>query len=90
MSAEYTEKYDTLLFDNEEVALYKWSDLMSSPVNKVLVKTRAEDQEPRDIADVSSIVSALRRAERIQRIYAPDQTQIEEIKEIWRRSINEG
>ena len=87
LSEEYTEKYDTLLFDNEEVALSKWSDLMSSPVNKVLVKTRAEDQEPRDIADVSSIVSALRRAERIQRIYAPDQTQIEEIKKIWRRSI---
>ncbi len=87
LSEEYTGKYDTLLFDNEEVALYKWSDLMSSPINKVLVKTRAEDQEPRDIADVSSIVSALRRAERIQRIYAPDQTQIEEIRKIWRRSI---
>ena len=79
----HTEKYNTLLFDDAKIALYKWYDFADSSVlNKVLVKTRAEDQEPRDIADVSSIVSALREEERIQRVYAPDQNQIEEVRQI--------
>ncbi len=79
----HTEKYNTLLFDDAKVALYKWYDFADSSVlNKVLVKTRAEDQEPRDIADVSNIVPALREEERIQRVYAPDQNQIEEVRQI--------
>ena len=79
----HTEKYNTLLFDDAKIALYKWYDFADSSVlNKVLVKTRAEDQEPRDIADVSSIVPALREEERIQRVYAPDQNQIEEVRQI--------
>ncbi len=79
----HTEKYNTLLFDDAKIALYKWYDFADSSVlNKVLVKTRAEDQKPRDIADVSSIVPALREEERIQRVYAPDQNQIVEVRQI--------
>ena len=73
----------SLLFDDAEVAFYKWYDFVdSSALNKVLVKTRAEDQEPKDLANVSSIVPALRDAERIQRVYAPDRDQVEEISQI--------
>ena len=79
----HTEKYNALLFDDAKVALYKWYDFAdSSALNKVLVKARAEDQEPRDIADVSSIVPALRKEERIQRVYASDQNQIDEVRQI--------
>ena len=75
--------YDGLLFDNAEVEFYKWYDFSdSSALKKVLVKTRAEDQEPTDIANVSSIVPALRDAERIQRVYAPDRDQVEAISQI--------
>lgn len=75
--------YDSLLFDNAEVEFYKWYDFSdSSALKKVLVKTRAEDQEPTDIANVSSIVPALRDAERIQRVYAPDRDQVEAISQI--------
>ncbi len=78
----HTEKYSTLFFDDAKVALYKWYDFAdSSALNKVLVKVRAEDQEPRDIADVSNIVPALREEERIQRVYAPDQNQIDEVRQ---------
>ena len=76
-------EYESLLFDDEEVSLYKWYDFAdSSALNKVLVKTRAEDQEPRDIANVSSIVPALREAERIQRLYASDEAQASAIRQI--------
>lgn len=76
-------RYDDLLFDNSEVAFYKWYDFSDSSVlKKVLVKTRAEDQEPTDISNVSSIVPALRDAERIQRVYAPDRDQVEAISQI--------
>jgi HD superfamily phosphohydrolase len=82
LRADYKE-YDSLLLDDAEVVFYRWYDFDdSSALNKVLVKTRAEDQEPRDIANVSPIVPALRDAERIQRVYAPDQSQIEEISQI--------
>ena len=80
---EHHAGYDDLLFDNSEVAFYKWYDFSDSSVlKKVLVKTRAEDQEPTDIANVSSIVPALRDAERIQRVYAPDRDQVEAISQI--------
>ena len=82
LRADYKE-YDSLLLDDAEVVFYRWYDFDdSSALNKVLVKTRAEDQEPRDIANVSPIVAALRDAERIQRVYAPDQSQIEEISQV--------
>ena len=75
--------YGSLLFDEAPVTLYEWYSFEdSSALNKILVKTRAEDQEPKDIANVSSIVPALRDAECIQRVYAPDQSQIEEISQI--------
>ena len=75
--------YDSLLFDEAPITLYEWYSFEDpSALNKILVKTRAEDQEPKDIANVSSIVPALRDAERIQRVYAPDQRQIEEITQI--------
>ena len=80
---EHYAGYDGLLFDNAEVEFYKWYDFSdSSALKKVLVKTRAEDQEPTDIANVSSIVPALRDAERIQRVYAPDRDQVEAISQI--------
>ncbi len=75
--------FDSLLFDDAPVTLYDWYSFEdSSALNKILVKTRAEDHEPKDIANVSSIVPALRDAERIQRVYAPCQRQIEEITRI--------
>lgn len=82
LRAEYRE-YDSLLLDDAEVVFYKWYDFEdSSALNKVLVKTRAEEEEPQDIANASPIVPALRDAERIQRVYAPNQSQIEEISRI--------
>ncbi len=72
--------FDSLLFDDASVTLYEWYSFEdSSALNKILVKTRAEDHEPKDIANMSSIVPALRDVERIQRVYAPEQRQIEEI-----------
>lgn len=52
LSAEYKE-YDSLLLDDAEVVFYRWYDFDdSSALNKVLVKTRGEEQEPQDIANV--------------------------------------
>ena len=77
------EEYDSLLLDDAEVVFYRWYDFDdSSALNKVLVKTGTEDQEPKDIANVSRVVHALRGAERIQRIYAPNQAQIQEVSRI--------
>ena len=82
LEADYTE-YDSLLLDDAVVVFYRWYEFDdSSALNKVLVKTRAGEQEPQDIANVSPIVPALRDAERIQRVYAPNQTQIEEVSRI--------
>lgn len=77
------DEFGTLLFDDARVPPYKSYDFEDpNALNKVLVKTRAEDQEPRDIADVSSIVSALGKAQRIQRVYSPERDRIDEMRRI--------
>ena len=72
-----------VLFDDEQVSSYKWYPFDdSSALGKVLVKTQPDAPEPEDIADISPIVGALRRGERIQRAYAPDAERAEELQAI--------
>ena len=80
----YAERYGELLFDDDDkVTLYKrYSFEDSSALNKVLVKTQDTDSEPRDIADVSAVIGALREAEFIKRVYAPNHEQIQELSRI--------
>lgn len=79
----YVEKEEGLLFDDAVVTLYKrYSFEDSSALNKVLVKKQNTDSEPRDIANVSDIVKALREAEFIKRVYAPNHERIEELSRI--------
>ena len=67
------EENEDLLFDDPRIKPYKWYDFDdASALNKVLVKTRGDMNEPKDIAEESSIVKALQGRERIQRVYAPD------------------
>ena len=81
---EKSSKDNSLLFDDAEVAFYKWYDFTddTSALNKILVKTRAENREPEDIANVSPIFFPLRDASRIQRVYAQDQNHLEKITKI--------
>ncbi len=66
-----------------EVALYKQYDFNdTSALNKVLVKTRPDDSEPRDIAEVSPVIQAFKDSERIQRVYAPDRETRKELQKI--------
>lgn len=79
----YAEKETGLLFDDATVTLYKrYSFEDSSALNKVLVKKQNTDSEPRDIANVSDVVKALREAEFIKRVYAPNHEQIEDLSRI--------
>ena len=86
LQERYAERYGELLFDDDDkVTLYKrYSFEDSSALNKVLVKTQDTDSEPRDIANVSVVVWALREAEFIKRVYAPNHEQIEELSQILR------
>ena len=69
-----------LLFDDDKVALYKEYDFdHKSSLNKVLVKTKPSASEPTDIAGVSAMVHAFRDEERIRRVYARDQTEIDRL-----------
>ncbi len=71
------------LFDNAEVSSYKWYPFDdSSALGKVLAKTQSDTPEPEDIADISSIVGALRHSQRIQRVYAPDASRTEELRAV--------
>ncbi len=77
------DQYDSILFDDATIALYRWYNFEeSSALNKVLVKTSVSNREPRDIANVSRIVPALREEERIQRVYAPDEEQLGGLNQI--------
>ena len=59
---------------------YRWYDFDdASALNKVLVKTRRDMNEPEDIAEASSIVKALQGRKRIQRVYAPDSDRAAEL-----------
>ena len=71
-------------------ALYKWYSFEdSSALNKILVKTPADDPEPKDIATVSGVVRSLRDAERIQRVYASDEDQVNTLRKIMREEIQQ-
>ena len=72
-----------VLFDDASVTLYKrYGFKDASALNTVLVKAHITDSEPRDIAVESSVVKAFRDAERIQRVYAPDQEDIARLQKI--------
>lgn len=72
-----------VLFDDEEVSPYKWYPFDdSSALGKILVGTQPDTPEPEDIADISPIVRAWGRGERIQRAYAPDAERAEELRAI--------
>lgn len=77
------EENEDLLFDDPTVMPYRWYDFDdASALNKVLVKTRGDMNEPEDIAEESSIVKALQGRERIQRVYAPDSDRADELANI--------
>ena len=75
---------DDVLFDEPTVALYKWYDFDdgSSALNKVLVKERSDMRQPRDIANVSPIIRALRGEERIQRAYVSEPNHADELQNL--------
>ena len=80
-----------LLFDQSTVTPYTWYDFDdASALNKVLVKIRADRQEPKDIAEVSPIVMALHnngRPGRVQRVYAPDKEKIKYLGKVLQEVI---
>lgn len=74
-----------LLFDDDKVELYKEYDFDSkSALNKVLVKTEVSESDPTDIVGVSAMIQAFRDEQRIRRVYAHDQTEIDKLFEIAR------
>ncbi len=74
---------DKILFDDTEVTSYKWYNFDdTSALNKILVKTRDDIQEPTDIIDISDIVKALRDGTRIRRCYAPDKSKADDLQAI--------
>ena len=86
----HTEKYGSYLFDDATAALYKWYSFEdSSALNKILVKTPVDDPEPKDIATVSGVVRSLRDAERIQRVYASDEDQVNTLRKIMREEVQQ-
>ena len=78
------EWHQDLLFDEPTVTPYKWYDFDddASALNKVLVKTREDENEPTDIANISPIVKTLKGEERIQRVYAPSRDIAEKLQTI--------
>lgn len=73
---------DDLLFDEPTLAPYKWYDFDdASALNKVLVKSREDMDEPVDIIGESDIVKTLREM-RIQRVYAPDSEKAEHLRDL--------
>lgn len=76
--------FDDVLFDEPTVALYKWYDFDdgASALNKVLVKERSDMRQPRDIANVSPIVSALRGEEQIQRVYVSEPNHADQLQNL--------
>ena len=77
------EENEDLLFDDPTVMPYRWYGFDdASALNKVLVKTRGDMNEPTDIAEVSPIVKVLQDSERIQRVYAPDSDRAGELTDM--------
>ena len=72
-----------LFFDESTMTSYKWYDFgETSALNKILVKTCSDMEEPVDIVEESRIAGTLRREEHIYRVYAPDSDQANELREI--------
>ena len=74
---------DDLLFDDDTITPYAFKN--APALNKVLVKVDSDTDEPQDIVDVSYVVRALqdgRLGRRVQRVYAPDQDQVEKLERI--------
>jgi len=75
-----------ILFDNATLSPYEWYNFDdSSALNKVLVKSRIDQDEPEDIMGVSEAVKALGRKD-FQRAYAPDADKAEKLREILRKT----
>ena len=73
----------SVLIDDASVVLYTWYDFEgSTALNKVLVKTDWNENEPKDIANVSRVVQALRDSERIWRAYVPDDDTLNRVNNI--------
>ena len=77
---------DELLFDQSTIDPYTWYAFDdASALSKVLVKSRPDMIEPKDIAEESPIVKALRDQKgRVQRVYAPDSERVAELDSILR------
>ncbi len=76
---------DELLFDDSTIAPYTWYNFNeASALSKVLVKVDATMDEPRDIAEVSAVVTALHDegVSRVQRVYAPDREKRAELYDV--------
>ncbi len=74
---------DGLLIDDASLAPYKWYDFGDgSALNKVLVKTPRDMDEPVDISTDSLIVKSLQGEKRIQRAYAPDVESAEKLERL--------
>ena len=72
-----------VLVDDANVVLYTWYDFEgSTALNKVLVKTDWNENEPKDIATVSKVIEALRDSERIWRAYVPDDEMLTKLNNI--------
>ena len=83
LNDQTAEWVDELFFDESTVTSYKWYDFgETSALNKVLVKTHLDMEEPVDIVEKSSLAGTLRREEHIHRVYAPDSDRANEIQRI--------
>jgi len=83
----FPEWHGNLLYDEPTMTPYAWYDFGdTTALNKILVKTHNDDNEPQDIANfsISPIITILKTKERIQRIYAPDPDITEQLQCILR------
>lgn len=74
---------EEILIDDASIASYEWYNFDdASALNKILVKTDDNRNEPQDIYEVSEIAQTLRQATQIQRVYAPNLDRAEELRNI--------
>ena len=82
---------DDVLIDDASVSLYQWYDFeSSSALNKVLVKSDVGQEEPVDIVTVSPTIQARHQADKIWRIYAPDNTILRRVEDLVKATIQEA
>lgn len=83
LSERFKDWQERFLFDDATVAPYRLYDFNDeSALNKLLIKIHGNQKEPCDIVGESGIVQVLRKAERVQRVYAPDRGQMNELHKI--------